>query len=158
MYIEKAGGTWIPAFAGMTSGNSSFLKQKGGGNMKQSLILKHIGAFAMVLTILAVPMVAFGQWSVGNNNAQSAGTPDASIYEIIKTTMNYLLAILGFIAIIGFVISGILYLTAAGDEKRMGSAKNAMFYSIMGVIVALVGYVIVSAVDSWLRAGSNTQI
>ena len=72
--------------------------------------------------------------------------------------MKWLLAILGFIAIIGFVIAGILYLTAAGDEKRIGTAKNAMTYSIVGVIVALVGYVIVGAVDSWLRAGSNTDI
>lgn len=136
--------------------------------MKQSLILKHIGAFAMVLTILAVPMVAFGAdededdkvggWVAGNINAASGGTPDASIYDIIETTMNYLLAILGFLAIIGFVIAGILYLTAAGDEKRMASAKNSMMWSIMGVIVALAGYVIVSAVDSWLRAGVNTQI
>ena len=92
------------------------------------------------------------------DEASSAELPDASIYDILGSAMNYLLAILGFLAIIGFVISGILYLTAAGDEKRMGTAKNAMFYSIMGVIVALVGYVIVSAVDSWLRAGSNTSI
>ncbi len=126
--------------------------------MRKSLILKHVGALALAVFVFGAPMVAFGQWSVGDSNARSAGTPDASIYEIIKSTMNYLLAILGFLAIIGFVISGILYLTAAGDEKRVGSAKNAMFYSIMGVIVALVGYVIVGAVDSWLRAGSNTSI
>lgn len=126
--------------------------------MKRSLILKHIGAFAFVVAVMAVPMVAFGQWSTGDTNAKSGGTPDASVYDIIRTTMNYLLAILGFLAIIAFVIAGILYLTAAGDEKRMGTAKNAMFYAIMGVIVALVGYVIVSAVDSWLRAGANTAI
>ena len=126
--------------------------------MKQSLLLKHIGALSLTLTLLAVPMVAFGQWGIGNQNAASGGTPDASIYDIIKTTMNYLLAILGFLAIIGFVISGILYLTAAGDEKRVGNAKNAMFYSIMGVIVALVGYVIVRAVDAWLNASSNTHV
>lgn len=126
--------------------------------MKKSLILKNIGAFALVATFLAVPMVVFGQWSVGDQNAQSGGTPNASIYDIIRTTMNYLLAILGFLAIIGFVIAGILYLTAAGDETRMKSAKNAMLWSIMGVIVALVGYVIVSAVDSWLRASSNSNI
>lgn len=126
--------------------------------MNKSLILKHVGAFAVSAAFLAAPMVAFGQWSVGDTNAASGGTPNASIYDIIHTTMNYLLAILGFIAIIGFVIAGILYLTAAGDEKRITTAKTAMMYSIMGVIVALVGYVIVSAVDSWLNASSNSTI
>ncbi len=126
--------------------------------MKKSLILKNIGAFVLVAAFMTAPMVVFGQWSAGNNNAQSGGTPGASIYDIIKTTMNYLLAILGFIAIIGFVIAGILYLTAAGNEDQIKKAKSAMMFSIMGVIVALVGYVIVGAVDSWLSASSNTQI
>lgn len=126
--------------------------------MKKSLFFKNVGAFALILVFMAAPMVAFGQWGVGNDNARGAGTPDASIYQIIRTTMNYLLAILGFLAIIGFVIAGILYLTAAGNDDQMKKAKNAMLWSIMGVIVALVGYVIVSAVDSWLRAGSNTEI
>lgn len=117
-----------------------------------------MGALAVSLLVFSVPLVVFGQWTAGQNNAQSGGTPDSSIYEIIRTTMNYLLAILGFIAIIAFVIAGILYLTAFGDEKRIGTAKNAMFYSIVGIIVALIGYVIVNAVDSWLRAGANTQI
>ena len=78
--------------------------------------------------------------------------PDASVYNIVSGTMDWLLAIFGFIAIIGFVISGIMYLTAAGDDKRMGTAKNAMTYSIIGVIVALIGYVVVKTVDSWLNS------
>ena len=55
---------------------------------------------------------------------------------------------------IGFVIAGILYLTAAGNESQAEKAKNAMTYSIIGVIVALVGYVIIQAVSAWL--GTST--
>ena len=78
--------------------------------------------------------------------------PDASVYNIVSGTMDWLLAIFGFIAIIGFVISGIIYLTAAGDDGRIKTAKTAMTWSIVGVIVALVGYVVVTTVDSWLSA------
>ena len=126
--------------------------------MKQSLILKNIGAFVLIAAFMTAPMVVFGQWPGTGSDATNSGLPSASIYSIINTTMKWLLAILGFIAIIGFVIAGILYLTAAGNEKQIGTAKNAMTFSIVGVIVALVGYVIVGAVDSWLRAGSNTDI
>jgi hypothetical protein len=70
--------------------------------------------------------------------------------------MNWLLAILGFLGIIGFVIAGILYLTAAGDEDQIGKAKNAMMYSIIGVIVALLGFVIIQAVNNWL-GGTNAS-
>ncbi len=91
----------------------------------------------------------------GFNNAQDAGTPTGSIIGIIASTMNWLLAILGFLGIIGFVIAGILYLTAAGDEDQIGKAKNAMMYSIIGVIVALMGFVIIQAVQAWLGTSSS---
>jgi hypothetical protein len=50
------------------------------------------------------------------------------------------------VAVIGFVISGILYLVAAGDEDAQARAKRAMIYSITGVIVGMVGLVILYAV------------
>lgn len=90
-----------------------------------------------------------GSWNL--DNSRSSNLPTGTIYQIIATTLSWLLAILGFIAVIGFVISGILYLTAAGNETQIEKAKSAMTYSIIGVIVALMGYVIIQAVDSWLR-------
>jgi hypothetical protein len=69
--------------------------------------------------------------------------------------MNWLLAILGIFGIIGFVISGILYLTAAGTDDQISTAKNAMKYSIIGVIVALLGFVIIQAVNTLLSGNSS---
>jgi hypothetical protein len=67
--------------------------------------------------------------------------------------MNWLLGLVGVIGVIGFAIAGILYLTAAGDETRMGTAKKAMTYSIIGVIIALAGLVIINATFHMLSAG-----
>ena len=64
------------------------------------------------------------------------------------------MAIFGFICIIGFVIAGIMYLLAAGDEKSQEKAKKAMYYSITGVIVGLAGLVIIFAVNALLRGAS----
>lgn len=108
-----------------------------------------------MLTFLAVPMVVFGQWETGISNAQSSGVPEATVTNIIRTIMNWLLAILGFLGIIGFVIAGIMYLVAAGDEKMIDRAKTAMTYSIVGIIVALIGFVIIRAVDALLNASGN---
>ena len=111
--------------------------------------------------LLLVPAVASAQLTQGNwttrgaTNAGSTGLPTGSIYQIISSTLSWLLAILGFIAVMGFVISGILYLTAAGNETQIEKAKNAMTYSIVGVIVALMGYVIIQAVAAWLGTAAN---
>lgn len=125
--------------------------------MKKSLILKNVVGIMLIVVFMTAPMVVFGQWSVGDSNAQSGGTPNGSIYQIIKSTMNYLLAILGFIGDYWICYSWYYVSQAAGDEKRIGSAKNALTMSIMGVIVALL-YVIVGAVESWLNASSNSDI
>ena len=112
---------------------------------------------ALALGIALAPAAASAQWTGrGDSNAYSSGLPTGTIYNIIMVTMNWLLAILGFIGIIGFVIAGILYLTAAGDEGQIDKAKNAMMYSIIGVIVALIGFVIIQAVNSWLGGSSST--
>lgn len=92
----------------------------------------------------------------GTTNASNTGLGGGSIYNIISQTLAWLLGILGFIAVIGFVISGILYLTAAGNESQIEKAKSAMTYSIVGVIVALMGWVIVQAVQAWLGGNSNS--
>lgn len=111
------------------------------------------GASAAALAL--APVAALAQWSAGVDNAESAGTPGGTIMGIIASAMDWLLAILGFLGIIGFVIAGILYLTAAGDEDQIERAKKAMMYSIIGVIVALLGFVIINAVDTWLNAGTG---
>ncbi|MFA6383644.1 MAG: hypothetical protein WCX17_04470 [Parcubacteria group bacterium] len=74
--------------------------------------------------------------------------------NIIKGIMNWLLALVGILGVIGFAIAGILYLTAAGDEDRIKTAKSAMTYSIIGVIIALLGLVIIRAAASMIGGSS----
>ncbi|KKP67126.1 MAG: hypothetical protein UR65_C0077G0011 [Candidatus Moranbacteria bacterium GW2011_GWE2_35_164] len=69
--------------------------------------------------------------------------------------MTWILGMVGFLGVIGFAIAGILYLTSAGDEDRIGTAKKAMTWSIVGVIVALLGVVIIKAADSMLQGKSS---
>jgi len=91
-----------------------------------------------------------GGWDV--NSLGDFGLPDASIYSIIANILDWLLAIIGIVGIIGFAIAGILYLTSAGNEDRMTTAKRAMIYSIIGVIVALSGLVVLYFADNLLNA------
>jgi hypothetical protein len=82
------------------------------------------------------------------------GLPANSIYLIIQNTVFWLLAILGFIGVAAFVIAGLTYLLSTGDEDMIDRAKTAMWYSVLGVIVALVGLIILRAVDAWLRGST----
>jgi len=109
--------------------------------------------YGVLSWIILVPSIALAQWNVTTLNT-TAKLPAGTLRGIITQVMNWFLAIVGIIGIIGFVISGILYFLAAGDEGKMGTAKNAMTYSIIGVVVALMGYVIIQAVNTLLGGTS----
>ena len=117
-------------------------------------VLYGVAATGLGLVPLAVSAQLIDPWTTGYNNAAASGVPRGTLSGIVKFTMDWLLGLLGFLGIIGFVISGILYLTAAGDEKLAEQAKEAMKYSIIGVVVALLGFVVIQAVNSWLQ-GNN---
>lgn len=113
--------------------------------------IRKIAAGAAV-TALTIPALAMAQFQA------PAGTnlPSGSLMGIVKNIMNWLLGIVGVLGVIGFAIAGILYLTAAGDEDRIATAKKAMTWSIVGVVVALLGLVILRAAEAMLGGTSST--
>ena len=100
------------------------------------------------LLVLTLPAVVFG--ATGFTVPEDTNLPKGSIMLIISSIMQWLLTAVGIAGVIGFAISGILYLTAAGDEDRIKTAKRAMVNSIIGVIVALVGVVALTAAKAML--------
>lgn len=100
--------------------------------------------------VMSAPALVSAQLDVTAGG--STNLPGGSIMNIVINIMNWLLAIIGIAGVIGFAIAGILYLTAAGDDTRIGQAKNAMTYSIIGVIVAIAGVVALQAARTMLGA------
>jgi multisubunit Na+/H+ antiporter MnhB subunit len=96
----------------------------------------------------------FAGTTLNGFNIPDAGLPGGTLTAIVMTVANWLLWAIGLIGIIGFAIAGILYLTAAGDDDRISKAKNAMMYSIIGVLVALAGVVALTFARNLL--GGNT--
>lgn len=70
-----------------------------------------------------------------------------TFYQIAANVLNFLLSILGIIAIISLIVGGGMYLTAYGDEDRIQKGKNIITYAIIGIIIALAALVIVRQVS-----------
>lgn len=111
---------------------------------------------AMILGLVSIfPEATFAAFSLQNTDPVALGLPANSIYGVLSTLLYWLIAILGIIALIAFVVSGLMYLMAAGDDDMIDRAKNAMKWSIVGIAVALSGYIILSAIMYWL-SGTTT--
>lgn len=71
-------------------------------------------------------------------------TDAVSVSSILSKVLQFLLSIVGVVAIIGLVVSGILYLLSGGDEKRATVAKRAFYSSVIGLLVALSALILVT--------------
>jgi hypothetical protein len=102
--------------------------------------------------ILLAPFAAMAQFK----KPDSTQLPTGTLTNIITSFMKWALALLGVFAVIGFVIAGIMYLISAGNETMQEKAKKAMIYSIVGVVVGLIGYIVMQAVETWFGGSSTT--
>ena len=82
--------------------------------------------------------------------------PTGSVYGIVATIVGWLLAIFGILGILGFVISGIMYLVSFGDETMAKKAKSGMLFSIIGIIVGLSGFIVMQAINGLLIGNGGT--
>ncbi|MFW5885236.1 MAG: pilin [Patescibacteria group bacterium] len=98
---------------------------------------------------------AQGDWTPSGfdpDEAKDSSLSDMTPSEIFETIIGWLLAILAFLAVLGIIISGIMYVVGGGSTKE--SAKGWLMYSIIGLVIALLGYVIVNVITQLLSAGT----
>ena len=87
--------------------------------------------------------------ALGTSPTNSAVTAAPSLATIALNVLNFLLGITGVIGIIMLVAAGIGYLTAAGNEGQIETAKKMTKWAIIGIAVALGALVIVKQVASF---------
>lgn len=82
--------------------------------------------------------------------AQFKGTGDCSgldaesrVNSIMRLAINLLSVIAGFAAVIMIILAGFKYITSEGDSGNISSAKTALLYAIIGlVVVALAQFIV----------------
>ena len=62
-----------------------------------------------------------------------------SFPDLVDAIASWIRNIVGSLAVIMFLWAGILFLTSAGNESRLASARRALWWAVIGTAVALVG-------------------
>lgn len=63
--------------------------------------------------------------------------------KIISNVVSVMLFIVGALAVIFIIVSGIQFITSGGDTAKATKARQTLTYSIVGLIVAVLAYAIV---------------
>ena len=83
----------------------------------------------------------------GDENGNKAG----DFNKIIKNVINILLFLIGAIAVIVIIISGIRFTTSGGDAGQAKSAREGIIYAVVGLVVALLAFALVNFVIDSLK-------
>lgn len=73
------------------------------------------------------------------------------VVDTARNVINTMLFIVGILAVVMIIFSGIRYVMSAGNAQRVTQAKNILIYSVTGLIVALLAFAIVNFVLSILK-------
>ncbi|NQV88917.1 MAG: hypothetical protein HQ488_01155 [Parcubacteria group bacterium] len=98
----------------------------------------------------------FGGGSGGDSAFQGAtGLGDANLVDTIAAIIRVALGFLGVIAVVIILLGGFKWMTAAGAEDKVKSAKQLIFSGITGMVIILSAYAIASfVIDSIVTATS----
>ena len=70
------------------------------------------------------------------------GDGEGSLKNSVKKALSAIFGILGIIAAVVIIIAGVQYMISAGDPGKVATAKKAILYAIIGLIVSLSAYAI----------------
>lgn len=104
---------------------------------------------ACLMGVLLAPGIAGAQLT----NPVAAGCND--IGECIEKFIEYALGLAGVLALAGIVYGGFVYITAAGNQERVEAGKNAVTYSIIGLVIIGLAFAIVNFVFQALGGGGG---
>lgn len=131
--------------------------------------------FKVVFTILiSVMMLSSALVSVGTVLAQTTcgandplclkpvednsglGNQDirVTIASIIRTAMG----LLGIVAVVIILIGGFTWMTAGGNDEKVGQAKNWIFAGVIGLAIILSAYALASYVINSLISATDTDV
>mgnify|MGYP001597101818 CR=1 FL=1 len=79
-------------------------------------------------------------------DANSTGNPLFGADGILTKAASILTIVTGIISMFIMTIAGLRFITSSGDPTKIESAKNAIIYSSIGLVVAIAGQAIVSLV------------
>ncbi|MFA6551179.1 MAG: hypothetical protein WCV41_01470 [Patescibacteria group bacterium] len=81
-----------------------------------------------------------GKTNTPGDIANKAGLSIKDPREIAANVINVILGFLGIIAVVLILIGGFMWMTAAGNEDKTGTAKKIMTAGVIGLVIILAAF------------------
>lgn len=104
-----------------------------------------------------LPAVALAQLPNNGGLVELEGNVNLGNRPLISTVgqiINVLLGFLGVIAVVLILIGGFKWMTAAGNEEKVGEAKKLLGAGVVGLVIILAAFAIASFVITQLSSAT----
>lgn len=128
--------------------------------------MRKLFAIVIMFCALAIPQVMLADWteatglkSTGDSSFGPGYTSGESASLSYFIGYNIIRPVFGIIGTIFFaltVYAGVLWMTAAGDPKKVEKAKDILTTSVIGIVIVVSAYVITNALFTGITTGTVT--
>ncbi len=108
--------------------------------MRKKLIL-------LILPMLFTFLVAFPVIAASTNNTSvvSLNNPLAAAgvttpQQLIGKVISAILGVIGSVALLMFVYGGFVWMTAAGNEKKVSQGRDVLMWAAIGLVIIFISY------------------
>ena len=99
------------------------------------------------LAVLVVPTVALAQINLNYKNPSATfNLGSANLESTVIKIVQWVLTLLGLIAVIMIIYGGFIWLTAGGNEDKVSTAKRIISAAVIGLIIVLLAWAIITFV------------
>ena len=121
----------------------------------KQLVLASLLVVGVAAVVVPVASVAAADLDPCTLNPGMCAGKETDVNNIFKTIVNVLLFVVGIIAVIMIIISGIRYTASAGNANSVAGAKNTLLYSVIGLVVAIFAYAIINFIVFKATGGTS---
>ena len=107
--------------------------------------IKKIQIALVTLGVLALPLMTLAVYNpLGNPTGSNFG----DLTSVINNILGKLWVVFAAIAVVCFLVAGILFLTAGGQPEKVQAARSAFIWGVAGVVVGIIAYSIIAIAGS----------
>ena len=111
--------------------------------------------FAFTSPVFAIADVWGNNDPNGNNFSNTTGLGGADIRTTIANLIRIIISFLGIIAVVIILIGGFKWMTAGGNEDKVGEAKKLIIAGIIGLVIILFAFAIATFVLNTLSEATT---
>ncbi len=113
----------------------------------------------LTLNLLFLPHILWAQEEEYQLLAPFPGAPDASdTAGYFEALYNFLIISVGIAALLMIVVGGIWYVSSAGNQARMGTAKTIITDALLGLAVVFLAWLILNTINPDLVKGNLSRL